>query len=51
MIASKDDRTAAKKAFKVDWKSVLSKFGVPFLSKDKASAKASQPNFAEFKLK
>jgi hypothetical protein len=51
VIASKDDRTAAKKAFKVDWKSVLSKFGVPFLSKDKASAKASQPNFAEFKLK
>jgi len=51
VIASKDDRLAAKKTFKVDWKNVLSKFGVSFLSKDKASAKASQPNFAEFKLK
>jgi len=51
VIASKDDKPAARKAYKVDWKSVLSKFGMPFLSKDKAPAKASQSNFVEFKRK
>jgi len=51
VIASKDDKPAARKAYKVDWKSVLSKFGVPFLSKEKAPARASQPNIVEFKRK